>query len=942
MHRYATLVVIGFLAGCNCGEDMAEQDINVKAAGLYLTANPLDAPPGSLSEATNAVIRRRGIVEPRRGQEPDATVPSSAYADAMASFEGELIVHTSANAIGIRESTTTITAYSGTYTPPEGYPMRFEEAGGGLYATTDEGLQRLDSPSGAWTAAGVPPGLEGSATTSGTTGWLPYLSTVGYRLVWGTRDGDGALMLGAPSGRILLTNEVQNSTPLAFTWTRAGAVITATDVAHGLSTSDQVVIVSTTDTSAIPLGVYTITVTGADTFTFTGVNAGGASGSGTYVGDDSGLRDVAITTPIPDGIVLDRHFLQVYRTVLTTTGGADPGEDTSLVAERFPTSAELSAGFMSVVDIASFANGPSAYFNPSLGIGIAGAKEQPPLVTDPVVFNGYLFGVVQKYLQTLEMTLLAVGGANGLNTFQGITLTDGSTTETYYCNGVPADEGTSPGPGFRIFTRYVAGVTGAGTTAENIELTARSLVRVLNGYSALVTATYASGANDLPGQMVFMARSLAAAIIEARAYKGWTAWAPRMVQDFTGSPTRVGTTVTVDTGTNHHLEPGEVVNLITGAANFPSGNKTVVSTPTSTTFTYTEAGAAVAGASLDWETTTPEVEMVQPATPASYAFSDLEEPDAWPPRFRFQVGGPNVTLYRIIPQGHALIFFTSDGLYRLTGRTADEFVLLPMDVNARLVGQNTPVSIGNRAVALTDQGVISITDLGVQKISEPLDQLLLEYYAGNAVPLTEAAAFAYGYETENEYTLFLQSPEAGTGDPPDRAYTYNFQTSTWVGPWQFEWAGINSPGKEVRAAHVNAGDGRLYLAAGTRITRERKSRSLSDYQDALGVGIPLDVATVANTQKNAGAFKQWIEATIFLEKPQPNSCEVYFTTEIDSTEEGATLTTQGNANLRTFIPRNKSRSARLTVGLRHSTALEKPVVLGYSVLANTGSTRVGR
>lgn len=939
MRTWAALVSLAVVA-CSSEGEMGQQNLTLQARGLYLTSNPLDAPPGSLSEATNAVIRRRGVVEPRRGQRPDATVPSSAYVDSMASFEGELIVHTSADALGIRASDTTITAYSGTYTAPANNPTRFVEAAGGLYATTNAGPVRLDSPAGAWTAAGEPPGLEGSATTTGTSGWLPYLSTVGYRLVWGKRDGDGQLMLGAPSGRILLTNEVQNSNPLAFTWARAGAVITATDVAHGLTTGDLVVIVTSSDTSAIPLAVYSITVTGVDTFTFTGVDAGGASGSGTYVGDDPGTRDGSITTPIPDGIALDVDFLQVYRTLLTTTGGADPGEDMAQVGEFFPSLADISAGSMTVTDIASFASGPTGYFSPSMGIGLSGAKEQPPLVTDMVVFNGYMFGVVQAYRQELILTLLGTGGGTGIQDTDGLIFyEDGAEVFRIIGN---ATEDASIGQ-FLVETMDSAAV--------NIETTARSIVRVINAYSSSnVYAQYVSNVADLPGKILITARRLHVGQLSVRGINKSSCWVPRLgIEIAANAISRTGSTVTAAVGSSlvQSLSVGLTISLIgvdpsPEDPDFPFGTFTITATDPVGTFDYTQAGAAVSGSKNYYFFETPDVGVFnQAATGSDYAFSDLEEPDAWPPRFRYKVGGPNSTLYRIIPQGNALIFFTSDGLFRLTGRTADEFVLLPMDPTVQLVGPKTAIGMGNRAFVLTNQGVISITDLGVEKISEPIDQALLPYYAGTLTELTNEAAFGMGYQTENEYTLFLQSPEAGSGDPPDRAYTFNTQTGTWVGPWEFSWAGINT-NNAVRSAFVNAGDGRLYIAAGTRLTRERKARNLTDYQDSDNVGIPVDVATVVNTANNPGAFKQWVESTVLLEAPQPSSMELYFTTELDSVEEGVTITSQGNAAVRSYIPRDKSRSARLTIGMRCSLPQQKMTILGYQTVANVSSTRVGR
>lgn len=56
---------------------------------------------------------------------------------------------------------------------------------------------------------------------------------------------------------------------------------------------------------------------------------------------------------------------------------------------------------------------------------------------------------------------------------------------------------------------------------------------------------------------------------------------------------RVATTVTATTATQHDLAVGDVVTLSPGETNFAAGAKTVVTVPTSTTFTYTAAGSAV-------------------------------------------------------------------------------------------------------------------------------------------------------------------------------------------------------------------------------------------------------------------------------------------------------------------------------------------------------------
>lgn len=835
---------------------MGEQSLSLKAAGLWLTANPLDAPPGALAEATNAVIRRPGVVEPRRGQKPDATVPSSASADAMATFEGSLILHTSANVLAKRVNDTTVTAYSGTFAPPAGYPMRFAEAGGALYATTTTGPVRLDSPTSTPVPAGVVPGLEGSGVTSGSTGWLATGLAVGYRFVWGTRDEDGALLLGSPSGRLVVSN---------------------------------------------------------------------VSG---------GNRDVTLTTPIPSGVVSDRTFLQVYRTVITATSPADPGESMAQVGEFFPTSTQIAAGVMSVNDVASFPNGPAGYFSPNTGAGLADSKDQPPLLVDVIQFKGYLFGVVNACRQGLSVGLLGVG-ANGLENAGGLIFTDGVWTEQF--KAAAAAEGTILSPGVYSFVR-----TTSGTASVQIEETVRSLVRVVNLRSTHLYSTYGSGPSDLPGLLICLGRSVAETPITVRALVNGGAWSTRLRVAQSVDLQRVANVVTVIGEGNSGVIVGQTVVITSTDPNFPSGTRTVTTIPTSNTFTYAETGADATALAQDMVTTTEDVEMTQTATPGAWATSAFQEPDAWPPRFRYQVGGPNTRLDRITAQGEALLFWTSEGLYRLTGDDEDSFTLRPMDPTVQLVGGQTPVTMGNKVYALTTQGVVAVSELGVEKVSGPLDVPLLPYYASTDAlkALTEAAAFGVGYQAENEYILFLPSLEADVGDPASLAYVYNTQTRTWVGPWEFNWAGINTGG-QVHTGVVGP-DNRLYLAAGSRLTQERKDRELTDQQDADAMGIPYDVAYQVQTASNPGAMKQWVEVTELLEKPQPASVALYFTTEISASEEGGTLTSKGNAAVRTYIPRNKSRSARLTVSLRHSTALEKPVMLGLSVSYNVSSTRVGR
>jgi hypothetical protein len=951
------------------GTYMAQQDVTVKAAGLWRTDNELDAPPGSLDTARNVAIRRQGIVDQRRGQEPNSSTFNTGTVDALASFEDVVIAHDSDGKMYWREDGTSLIALTGTFNPPTGQPTRFVGMGGALYATTDDGLVRQDAPTDNPVAAGVPPGLEGSGTTTGSSGWL-----------YGGVLASGTVTLGGAAGDLTVTINGTAVGPVVYAGSdiaTAAAMVTAINANGTLaplvtaSSGGTAVITINADTAGTD-GNYTLTAsrTAGTAVTSGATLTGGAAGLttgyrlvwGERDGDSSlmlgapsgrilvtnntgGTRDTTITTPLPDGIVYRRHFLQAYRTVNTSTGG-DPGEDMAQVGEFWPTQADIAAGTFTVTDIASFANGPSGYFSPSQGFGLSDQHDPPPVLTDAVEFQGYMVGVVQAYTQTLEIDLVAIGGDAGLAVGQGLIFyVDGVQTFNVAAN---ASENASLG-NFKLYTN--------STAAENIDATARSLVRVLNGYgSSVVYASYASADADLPGKIIITARSPGQGVLSVRAFSNPNAWVPLLGSRlFVTTIVRAGTTVTATlapaTGAAS-LQVGQQIEMtsvdpLPVDPDFPLGVKTITSVNIALgKFTYTETGAATTGTKdvYIFETADGAYGFDQAASTASYALSNYREPDSFPPRLRFNAADDNVTLYRITKQGDALHFWTNAGLYRFAGSTENDFSLRPMDPTVLLVAPKTVQTLSNQTFALTKTGVVRVTDVGVDVISGPIEQILRQYYSTSEENLARisASAFAVAYESEGEYILFLPDLSDTLGAPATQAYVFNVNTRTWVGPWDFHWEDYNEETGYVKTGFINPADNRLYLASVDRLFRERKDRAASDYQDDEGSGIPIEAAYTVNSARNAGAYKQWIETTLLMSYQQPASLYMYFKTEIDTNEEGGTITTQGNLAPRTYVPLNKSRSARLTVGMRHSTAAEQCSLLGVSQTYNVASTRVGR
>lgn len=833
---------------------------------------------------------------------------------------------------------TIVTAYSGSYTPPTGHQMRFWEAGGALYFTTSAGPYRLDSPTSEPVAAGVAPGLEGKAEVTGSSGWLAYGETVGYRVNLGRRDADGDLLLGSPSGRLLVTNLADNGTLLAFTWTRAAAVITATDVAHGLTTGDSIVVTTSDDTDAIPLGVYTITVTGADTFTFTGVAAGAASGSGEYSGDDSGTRNTLLTLPIPTTLTAGSDFVQVNRTVNTTTGGADPGEDFGLVAEEFPTATEIAAGQVQVTDIASFANGASAYYSISEG-GLLNSLEQPPLAVDAVTPGDYTLAVAPMSRLAGVLSLLSVSGDFGLGGSQGLILTAGATVERYFFTTLDPEGTLTGSPVGRTFSGLLT-----GTASQNIEATARSLVRVINGYSTLVKATYASTQTDPPGQILLVARDLTASSVTLDAYGNEKPWAPglRSTHEVV-SIARAASTVTVTTSLSHYRAIGDQIVLTSTDPNFPSGTKTVASVPTSTEFTYTESGSAVSGVGTFSVASAVDVYNFESTLFSnSWAASASREYDGFPPAQQYTVGGPTNTLYRITQRGEVGLFWTSEGLWRLTGTGPSDWQLRPFPdggENVRLFAERTVAEFADATYALAEDGVVRVTESAYTTgISRSVEEVLRKFYSstqGEAAnealrEATKQYAFAVADLSDNAYWLFLPDETSSTPGKPTQAYIFTVNKG-WT---RSERAALT--------ALYNRRDQRLYFApvGGTTIERERKTHTPADYRESNGNGVDFDVEFVPFRGKAAATDKQWVSVQVNVENstavPEPAEITLGFTTSNNghSVEYASDHVPYGDGVFRTYTPLDVCRGREMGLNIRHNVAGEHLRVRSVNVAWN--------
>lgn len=204
---------------------MASSTINLKAAGLQTSANRLDLPEGSMSEASNIIIKRDGIVEQRRGFKLFGNVLNSVSDRVLqlAVYRDRIIRHDDAHTLQFQATIGGVFEdyLNSVIETQTGLRIKFIESNGNLYFTTSEGIKKLSAknagqldeiqpqPAGAIKALDLDAVIR--YTANAQTGFLPQDSAVAYRVVWNKKDNNNNLITGAPSQRAVVYNPM---TPL--------------------------------------------------------------------------------------------------------------------------------------------------------------------------------------------------------------------------------------------------------------------------------------------------------------------------------------------------------------------------------------------------------------------------------------------------------------------------------------------------------------------------------------------------------------------------------------------------------------------------------------------------------------------------------------------------------------------------------------------------------
>ena len=479
--------------------------------GLWRSTSILGGPPGALKEADGCVIRSKGLLEPRRGQDlvqpatrptPDDGLVDAVHVAVAGAFFNQRTTGTSPSVSKLWKADLATPAYTGlgSHTAPDlaTMRMRFAEMLGREYFTSTLGPQMVDGST--VVRAGVArPDLQWSDSfaTYDVGGFLSTDSAVAYVATIARVDSAGRETQSAPSSRLVITNPVAAVVAIGAL-VRAGTTVTATcNAAHGLKPGDTTTL-SPGEANFAAGDKVVVAVTAYNVFTYT--EAGAAVASGAQQTFTIGAAKCSVYVNFEFVAPAVGWVLRLWRTENAASASSVPGEDYYQVYEKTLAAADVAAGYLAISDNTPEAvMGSIGYFSASADSFLR-AKDIPPYckVLAPIGDSGNRMAYANtRERHRVVVQLLATGGTSGLQLGDVVLVTRNGT------GGGGTAVNTAPGVNeFTIFD--------GGTPQMDVEKTALALVDCINkdagyGLTNPIRARYISGPDDPAGRMEFEA-----------------------------------------------------------------------------------------------------------------------------------------------------------------------------------------------------------------------------------------------------------------------------------------------------------------------------------------------------------------------------------------------------------------------------------------------------
>jgi hypothetical protein len=796
--------------------------------GRYAQRNSFEVPDGALEVAENVTVGRDFIIAKRRGFY-DYFVPVTGtlkglvkYEDRVVSLYGTKVSYYTDTGVSPNETgaETNLTAETGVTWSITGTRIpRVMAANENIYVTTDSGVLKLTAYNSLIQFVGSPSGQDASAqfVPGVPSSWFEADKVVGYRVVFGRKDANDNLILGAPGDVATLTNP-----KITASYTSSGAgpwtVTVITSLNHGLLTGQYLVLSDAVDANAN--GTFVITVTTPTAFTYSVTSGDPTSGTIKYARAEAVLLEVSV--PEECASTTQGWFAQIYRSGQYDIAGAVFG-DYRLATQRTLTAAEISSNILFYQDtMPSLLLGAELYTNENTQEGEFQANARPPKANDIALFKNYAFYAdvtTRAFLElnvvdatvitagdqfliriidgaTFEETYVAREGVANTLAYSNVIAGTGTLTVTYtghgFSNGDVIYVSNFTGGSYANQSGVVSGVAGANfnvTLTGSGTPTALWFEGVTNGTNPIFKLDKTS--TSVAVQLAQTAQGLVKAISRRN---GGLCYG-RYLSDFTEVP-------------------GQFAIF---ARNFPSSIAVRVS-------------SAGAGAGFEPVLAVTYGDVVSNSTTDQHNLyiSKVSEPEAVPTIQFLPVGSENEPIQRIAALRDSLIIIKKDGVFRLSGDDPNNFVVTILDSTVLCVAPDSVAVVNNQVAMLSNVGVVMISETAVNIVSRKIEEDIRPILGRS-----ETLAHGLSYESERLYLLTCSRPNDATLSV---CHIYNTLTDEWT-TWD----------KLFVAGVVGPSDTLFLVDLFNSILKERNKQTRLDFSDQ---NYPTTVLSVGSDLKS--------------------------------------------------------------------------------------------
>ena len=197
------------------------------------------------------------------------------------------------------------------------------------------------------------------------------------------------------------------------------------------------------------------------------------------------------------------------------------------------------------------------------------------------------------------------------------------------------------------------------------------------------------------------------------------------------------------------------------------------------------------------------------------------------------IGDSSSPIYRVLALRDYVVVLKGDGIYKILGDSPATLANLPFDLTTKIIGPDTAVKLNSGVWMMSNQGVVAISDAGVEAMSTPIDDQFNEYIGSLYDNLNENS-FGIGYESDRKYIFGL--PENPIDAFATKEWGFNYVTSAWTN-WD----------RRFYTGFIHSLENKLYVSRADQlnksISKERKTGTYLDYTDE---AVPASIATVVS------------------------------------------------------------------------------------------------